>query len=169
MQKEDLHMAKNTLLTASTVDEMLKILSGFNYEQAVRLHELGQEMGCKIQPRTGAKAYRIQYSTVKPNRSLFTIECNEKRLRVKANLYHISQYIDLASASSDAIKNAVKSTRTCTRCNSRCIGGSRFELDGQTYAPCIGSGHFFENMANTDWEYLTVLLLKENEVIKASS
>lgn len=158
-------MARNILLTATTADKMLEILKGTDFEQANKLHKLGKEINCKVEPRTGAHYYRIQYSTPKPKRSLFTIECNEKRWRVKANLYNISQYMELTAECSDTVKNAIKSTRTCTRCNSRCIGGSHFEMDGKAYFTCIGSGHFFENMNSKDWDSLAVLLKRENEIM----
>lgn len=168
MKRTGVIMAKNPLPTATAIEEMLQILSGGDYEKAMFLHEFGRNIGCKIEPRTGARYYRIQYSTPKPKRSLFTIECNESRWRVKANLYHISQYIELAASSSDAIKSAVKATRACTKCNSRCIGGSHFTLDGRDYITCIGSGHYFEDMDKADWERLAALLSKENDAIAVS-
>lgn len=85
-------MAKNMLLTEVTAENMLKILNGEDYENALNLHKWAENSKCKIMPRTGAHYYRIQYNTSKPKRSLFTIECNDKRWRVKANLYHLNQY-----------------------------------------------------------------------------
>lgn len=158
-------MARNSLLTAITADEMLKILNDADYEQAYKLHKLAQEIGCKIEPRTGAHYYRIQYSTPKPKRSLFTIECNEKRWRVKANLYHLSSYQKVAENSSEKLKNSIKATRTCTGCNSRCIKGSKFKLDEKSYFTCIGSGHFFEDLDENAWNELKDLLKYENDII----
>jgi len=157
-------MPRNPLLTETTAENMLKILTGKDYEQAVKLHDWAEKEGLKIEPRTGALSYKIQYSTTKPKRSLFTIECNEKRWKVKANLYHFSQYSETESIS-DAVKQAITSTRTCTGCNSRCIKGSRFHLDGKEYFTCIGSGHYFEGMGNPDWELLAQLLDHEKNII----
>lgn len=158
-------MAKNPLLTETTADSMLKILKQSDYECALNLHNWAKNSGCKIASRTGAHYYRIQYNTTKPKRSLFTIECNEKRWRIKANLYHLSQYNVQAERVSSNIKTFIKETRTCTGCNSRCIGGSHFELDGKSYFTCIGSGHFFESMSKAEWKELKGLLQLEQEII----
>lgn len=162
-------MAKNPLLTATETNEMLKILSGDDFTQAEMLHKLGESLNCKIEPRTGAHYYRIQYSAKKTKRTLFTIECNEKRWRVKANLCFISNYIELASNCSDKIKNTITGTRTCTKCNSRCIGGTHFKLDGRAYFTCIGSGHFFENLTGGEWAELAELLKTEISFLGASN
>lgn len=157
-------MPRNPLLSETTAENMIKILTGSDYEQARKLHEWAEQSGLKIEPRTGAKYYRIQYSTPKPKRSLFTIECNEKSWRVKANLYHLSRYSEVEPLS-DSLKKAVTATRECTGCNSRCIKGSRFDLDSKKYFACIGSGHFFEDMDKPDWELLVRLLGREKEEI----
>lgn len=162
-------MAKNPLLTATTTNEMLKILSGDDFTHAEMLHKLGETLNCKIEPRTGAHYYRIQYSTKKPKRTLFTIECNEKRWRVKANLCYISNYIELASNCSPNLKDSITSTRTCTKCNSRCIGGTHFKLDGRAYFTCIGSGHFFENLTGQEWNELVELLKIESSFLNAGN
>lgn len=161
-------MAKNPLLTATEPNEMLKILSGDDFTQAAMLHQLGETLHCKIEPRTGAHYYRIQYSTKKPKRTLFTIECNEKRWRVKANLCFISSYSERVLSGSTTIKDAIISTRTCTKCNSRCIGGTHFKLHGHAYFTCIGSGHFFENLTGQEWSELAELLKLENSFLNAS-
>ncbi len=157
-------MAKNPLLTATTADEMLKILDSENYEQAKLLHIWAESAGLKIEPRTGAHYYRIQYSTRKPKRSLFTIECNEKRWRVKSSLYNLAQYSDKEFIS-EPIKHSITATRTCTGCNERCIKGSRFTLGGENYFTCIGSGHFFENLNEQDWSLYLKLLQHEKNIL----
>lgn len=161
-------MAKNPLLTASTTEEMLKILQQDHYTQAQALHQLGQSLDCKIAPRTGAHCYRIQYSLKKPGRTLFTLECNEKKWRVKANLYHISQYMDTAEGCSPSVKAHIIRTRTCTRCNPKCIGGSAFQMDKQGYFTCIGSGHYFENLTASQWEELIALLQREHQYLSCN-
>lgn len=161
-------MAKNSLLTATTTSEILKIVRGIDFEQVRKLHKLGESFACKIESRTGAHYYRIRYSTQKPKRSLFTIECNEKRWRVKANLYLLSQYTELASRCSAKVKESITRTRTCTKCNSKCIGGAHFILDGHAYFTCIGSGHFFENLSSQEWDEFASLVKLENGFLLTS-
>ncbi|HHN8471289.1 hypothetical protein ACWJU0_12845 [Clostridioides difficile] len=69
---------------------------------------------------------------------------------------------------SKTIKNSITKTRTCKKCNSKCIGGSSFELDGKSYLTCIGSGHYFANMEETDWKNLEKLITKENNIMQES-
>lgn len=157
-----------SLLTAETTEEMLKVLSGKDYSIAYDFHKLGQSLGCKIEPRTGARSYRILYSTKKPKRSLFTIECNEKKWRVKANLYNLNTYRDTVEECSKTIKDSITKTRTCKKCNPKCIGGSSFELDGKSYITCVGSGHYFANMEEIDWKNLKKLISKENDIMQKS-
>lgn len=158
-------MPRNPLLTETTAENMLTIITGPEYGHACMLHSWAGQSGCKTAPRTGANYYRIQYHTAKPKRTLFTIECNEKRWRVKANLYHLDQYRTQAEQTSETIRQAITGTRACTGCNSKCIGGSRFRLNGRTYLTCIGSGHFFENMTKEEWQELRNLLAAELEII----
>ncbi|MDS6407625.1 hypothetical protein REL06_016055 [Clostridioides difficile] len=155
-------------LTAETTEEMLEVLSGKDYDIACHLHELGKSLDCKIESKTGARSYKIVYSTKKPKRSLFTIECNEKKWRVKANLFHLNTYKDAVEECSKTIKDSITKTRTCKKCNSKCIGGSSFELDGKSYLTCIGSGHYFANMEEMDWKNLEKLITKENNIMQES-
>lgn len=157
-------MPRNPLLTATSSEDMLTILQDKDYKEALRLHTWAKQAGLKIEPRTGANYYRIQYSIPKPKRTLFTIECNEKRWRVKSPLHNFAQYCD-TSPLSPAIKKSITATRTCTKCNTRCIKGSRFSLDGKDYFTCIGSGHFFEKLSSKDWQTYLVLLQSEYKTL----
>lgn len=154
-------MAINPLLIETTADNMLKILKTDDYECAILLHEWAKKMGCKITPGTGAQYYRIQYNTVKTKRNLFTIECNEKRWRIKANLYHLNQYSKSVGQISEKVKESLITTRNCSKCNSRCIGGAYFILNEKTYFTCIGSYHLFEDMSKTEWIQVKELLKLE--------
>ncbi|MGO0916261.1 PTS glucose transporter subunit IIA, partial [Clostridioides difficile] len=40
-------------------EEMLEVLSGKDYDIACHLHELGKSLDCKIEPKTGARSYKI--------------------------------------------------------------------------------------------------------------
>ncbi|EKO1912030.1 hypothetical protein PZQ55_001062 [Clostridium botulinum] len=151
-----------------TAEEMLTVLSGDDYNNAYGFHQFGQSFRCVIEPKIGACYYSVKYGVKKPKRALFTMEFTEDKFRVKANLYHFDMYRDIGKQCSDKIKESIKSTRNCTRCNPRCIQGSSFQLDGENYFTCIGSGHFFKNMAEKDWNVLKELLKQENAIISGS-
>jgi hypothetical protein len=154
---------KNDNLT--TAEEMLTVLNKKDYNIGYGLHQFGQSLGCVIEPKAGKCYYSVKYEVRKPKRALFTMEFTENRFRVKANLYHLDMYRTIAEQCSDKIKEAIKSTRTCTMCNPRCKHGAAFHLDGESYFTCIGSGHFFENMDQKDWLALKELLKQENVAI----
>lgn len=93
-------MPRDETLIATTPEEMLNILQREAYDTALSLHELGKNLGCKFEAKTGAQSYKIVYSVAAPKkRALFSIECNAKKWRVKANLFRIAAYQDAAQES----------------------------------------------------------------------
>lgn len=158
-------MPKNEALNAQSPEEMLGILQGTDYDTALSLHELGKSLGCKIVSKIGAQSYKIVYSVTAPKkRALFTIECNDKKWRVKANLFRIGAYQDIVQSSSDAIKQSIKATRACVLCNPGCTGRSSYEIDGTAYLPCYGGGHYFTGLNASDWQNLKHLIALESKV-----
>lgn len=156
-------MSKNETLTAATPEEMLKILQGDDYEAALSLYELGKALGCIIEAKTGAQSYKIVCSLTAPRkRALFTIECNAKKWRVKANLFRIDAYQDMVQGSSDSIRNSIKATRACVMCNPGCKGRSSYVIDGETLLPCYGGGHYFKGLSASDWDRLGELIALES-------
>ena len=156
-------MPNNTTLTATTPEEMLRVLKDSDYDTAIALHVLGQSLGCKIEPKTGAKSYKVMYWVLKPKkRALFTIECSEKKWRVKANLFRIAAYQDNAQQAPEAVKAAIKKTRPCVLCNPGCAWHPAYELDGERYLPCYGAGHYFSKLSKDDWVALMGLIALES-------
>ena len=157
-------MPQPNLLTATTPEDMLMILQGEDYEIARALHELGKSLGCKIEAKAGAQNYKIVHSVTAPKkRALFTIECNAKKWRVKANLFRIAKYQQAVQESSDAIRSGIKATRACVLCNPGCKGRASYTIDGETYLPCFGKGHYFKGLAAQDWLRLGELIALESE------
>lgn len=155
-------MPKDETLTASSPEEMLKVLQGDDYETARSLLELGRSLGCTVEAKTGAQSYKIVFSVPAPNRrALFTIECSAKKWRVKANLFRIAGYQAAVQESSDAIRRSIRKTRACVQCNPGCRGRSTYVLDGETLMPCYGGGHYFKGLAADDWSRLEELISLE--------
>jgi hypothetical protein len=148
-----------------SAEEILSLLTGEDHAYAYLFHKLGESLGCVIESKEGTARTVIRYSVKKPKIALFTTEIKKGKIRIKANLFNLNQYKELAEKCSDTLKNCIKSTRTCERCNPRCKQGSSFTLDGKEYLTCIGSGHFFGNMEEKDWNDLKELIVAENKVI----
>jgi hypothetical protein len=165
LPKKGAHMPKDESLTATTAEDMLGVLKGGAYQTALSLHEAGKALGCKIDAKTGSRSYKIVYSVAAPKkRTLFTIECNAKKWRVKANLFRISAYEDMVGGSSEAIRSSIKATRPCELCNPNCKGRSSYVIDGETYLPCFGGGHYFNGLDAGDWARLEELIALESKV-----
>lgn len=156
-------MSKMCQLAATEPIDMLKILKDYDFWVAFSLHELGQSLNCKIKGIRGPKSYKITYSlSVPKRRTLFVIECNEEKLRVKANLFRISEYQKEVDISPDKIKNIIKSTRACYSCNPRCTHRSSYTIDGEKMLPCCYSGHYFIGLEAFEWERLFELIKMES-------
>ena len=157
-------MAREKLPIIETSEDILQILKGADYKRALSLHELGKNLGCKIEAKTGAVSYKVAYAITKPKkRALFTIECNEKKWQVKANLFRIANYeLDVAT-SPDRIKQSIKDTRACVLCNPGCKGRASYVIDGETLLPCYGSGHYFKNLDTHEWQRLEELIVLESK------
>lgn len=156
-------MPKDESLTATTAEDMLKVLQGEDYATALALHELGKSLGCRIEAKTEAKTYKIVHSVTMPKkRALFTIECNAKTWRVKANLFRIGAYQEAVQDSSESIKRSIKATRSCVLCNPGCKGRASYVIDGETFLPCYGGGHYFKGLETSDWQTLGGLIALES-------
>ena len=157
-------MAREPLPHLETPEDILAILQGSDYEAAHSLHQLGKNLGCKIEPKTGAVSYKIVYSLTKPRkRALFTIECKNKSWQVKANLFRIANYELQVEIGPDKIKQSIKSTNPCILCNPGCKGRANYVIDGETFLPCYGKGHYFKGLDIPDWHYLETLITAESE------
>ena len=157
-------MAKEKLLPLETPEEILQILQDTDYETALSLHELGKKLDCKIEAKTGAKSYKITYALTKPKkRALFTIECNDVKWQVKANLFRIANYELEVATSPDKIKQCIKATRACVLCNPGCTGRASYVIDGETLLPCYGSGHYFKGLDTHEWQRLEELITFESK------
>lgn len=157
-------MSKEEPLTAVTPENILKILPDDAYDTALSLHQLGKDLGCKIEVKPGSQRDKIVYSVTTPKkRTLFSLECSSKKWRVKANLFRISSYQAEVQKSSAVIRQSIKATRACVQCNPNCKGRAAYVIDGETLLPCYGGGHYFKGLENSDWNRLKELIILESK------
>lgn len=157
-------MSKSELIV-EIIEEMLEVLSGKDYDIVCYLYEFGKLLDCKIELKIGVCFYKIVYLIKKLKCSLFIIECNEKKWRVKVNFFYLNIYKDVVEECFKIIKDSIIKICICKKCNLKCIGGFLFELDGKFYLICIGSGYYFVNMEEMDWKNLEKLIIKENNIM----
>jgi len=147
------------------IDDILGLVQGPDQDIARQLHSMGERLDCKIEVRAGLRDYRIVYNTRKPKRSLYTIEVNKERWRVKANLFHMDPYRATAEACSNTIRDAIKATPQCKLCNTKCGTRQPYTLDGQQYMPCSGAGNYFSNLSTADWQDIIQLIELESGAV----
>ena len=144
-------------------EEMIQILKDRDFKLASDFIQIGSILGCipAIRYATAHKTWKCVYSKQKPKRVLYTIECNESRWSIKANLFHIDQYRKDVESCSDNIKRTIESAYNCKMCSSHCKGGTVFTLDGEQYKKCIGCCFYFKNLHDEDWYSVQTLIQKE--------
>jgi rubrerythrin len=159
-------------ITEDLIQEAIQFLPHDEQKVAYDLHELSKSLKLKIGMRRNlqkaGRGYCIEYSTKKPNRMLFIIKTGEKYktneidFRIKANLFHIEDYRETVEESPSKIKESIKSTAQCGKCNPVCYNvKSKYTLDGVFYDPCYIKGHHFENLNSLEWSKLKQLIIEE--------
>jgi hypothetical protein len=159
-------------ITVDLINEAFQFLPLDKHTVAYELHELANSLNLKIGMRRNlqkaGRGYCIEYSIKKPKRMLFIIKTNEKYktneidFRIKANLFHIDRYREDVEKSPLKIKEAIKNTAQCSKCNPVCFNvKSQYTLDGVFYDPCYIKGHHFENLITSEWNKLKQLIIEE--------
>lgn len=159
-------------ITEDLIHEAIQFLPQEEQKVAYELHELSKTLNLKIGMRRNlqkaGRGYCIEYSTKKPNRMLFIMKTGEKYktndidFRIKANLFHIDFYREAVEESPSKIKESIKSTGECGKCNPVCYSvKSQYTLDGVFYDPCYIKGHHFENLNSVEWKKLKHLIIEE--------
>jgi hypothetical protein len=168
------------IVTEELIQEAIQFLPHDKQKVAYDLHELSKSLKLKIGMRRNlqkaGRGYCIEYSTKKPNRMLFIVKTGEKYktseidFRIKANLFHIDDYREAVEESPLIIKESIKSTAQCGKCNPVCYNvKSCYTLDGTFYDPCYVKGHHFENLNASEWSKLKQLIVEEykaNTILK---
>lgn len=154
--------------TPSTAKEMACIINDDCARRTIiDFAEMGEILGCKqnIRSATAHKSWKCTFSKRKPKRVLFTIECTESSWHIKANLFHMGQYMDLVESCSANVLSRIKQSYNCRRCYPECVGGTEFTLHGTFYKKCIGCGFYFESMKPDEWSEIRMLLESESSRI----
>ena len=143
--------------------EMIEILPVDQFEIAKKFVGLGNKLQCRTKVRyaTRHKLWKCTFTMKKPQRLLYTVECNEQSWFIRARLFNIHAYIDVVNNCSDNIKDIIKNGHKCSQCNPNCEGRTPFILDDNTYRYCTFCSLSFFKLNDDEWE--NVLSLLENE------
>ena len=149
-----------------TPREMIQILPDAEQTDALRFIELGEQLNCKAQTRYAHsnRYWRCVFSTGKPNRVLFVVECTDEWWRIKTTLKSLERYKEKLDGCSEKMINTIKNAYDCIKCYDKCKGGAQFTLDGVEYNKCIGNSFYFAGLTGGDSQSLLMLLTTEAQL-----
>jgi len=110
------------------------------------LHEYMEENGCKTEIKDAANGYVVSYIHKPSKRTVFNYVFRKEGLLMRIYADNIPSYGEMLENWPDSMKDTVKKAGVCTRlldpekCNSRCLGGFDFVLDGEQQQKCRYGG-----------------------------
>ena len=154
-----------------TPADMIGILPADLYKAAKKFVDLGEKLQCRTKVRyaTRHKLWKCTFTMKKPSWLLYTVECNEQALLVRARLFNIHAYTDFVNGCSDKMKSIIKNGQGCSQCNPHCEGRTPFTLDGNVYRYCTFCGLTFNGLNDDEWENLASLLEKELHAVNSAA
>ena len=149
-----------------TIDSVYHAISPVERDYAARLHNLADSVA-KYKVRIGGfmrNDWSCVYTSKKSKKVLMSLQV-EQNLSVKLNLQNIGRYISMVSDMPERIQGVFRSSGwDCAKCNPRCAGGFKYELDGKAYDKCHCGVFVFNKLTGDDVEYCEKLLREEIEL-----
>jgi len=107
-----------------------------------QLHTYLQEHGCVTNIKTAANGYVVSYVHKPTKRTVMNYVFRQQMPMLRVYADHTSAYLDLLAQWPDAMKDTIRAGGDCSRlrnptaCNSRCLNGFDFMLDGARQQKC---------------------------------
>jgi len=115
-----------------------------------QLHDYLQENDCTTEIKEAASGYVVSYIHKPTKRTVANYVFRKKGPMLRVYADHILSYGDILTSWPESMKNTIRKGGACKRlidptaCNSRCLLGFDFILDGERQQPCrYGSGLTF--------------------------
>ena len=119
------------------------IAAGADHEEFIsRLHDFMQENGCTAEIKESASGHVVSYVHKPTKRTIANYVFRKKGLMLRMYADNVAAYLDELAHWPASMKAAVKKSGVCKRlldptaCNSRCLGGYDFVLDGEPQQKC---------------------------------
>ena len=113
------------------------------------LHEYMTENDCKTEIKTAANGYVLSYVHRPSKRTVANYVFRKKGLMIRIYADNVQRYMEALTGWPGSMKDTVKKAGVCKRllrpeeCNSRCLGGFDFLLDGEPQQKCRYGGFMF--------------------------
>ena len=123
--------------------EEFLIAAGAQHQKSInQLHEFLQENGCIVKIKMAANGHVVSYVHKPTSRTVanYLFRKGMPMLRIYAD--NTANYLDMLAKWPDDMKNTIKKGGNCSRlanptaCNSRCLQGFDFVLDGEHQQKC---------------------------------
>jgi len=125
-----------------TFSEFLESIECEHLEFINRLHGYLLENSCVIKIRQASSGYVVSYFHKPSSRTVMNYLFRKKMLMLRAYTDNINLYIETVSKWPNSMKETIKNGGDCsrlsnpTKCNSRCLKGFDFMLDGERQQKC---------------------------------
>jgi len=131
------------------------VTAGTEHETFInQLHAYLQENNCCAKIKEAANGYVVSYVHKPTNRTVANYVFRKKMLMIRVYADNANSYADVISHLPDTMKDAIRNGGNCARlinptaCNSRCLKGFDFMLDGDRQQKCrchMGLTFFLDN------------------------
>ena len=117
--------------------------AGAEHEDFInQMHDWLQENDCVVNIKTAANGYVVSYVHKPSKRTVMNYIFRKQRPMLRVYADHVLAYADTLAHWPDSMKDNIRKGGNCRRlidptaCNSRCLGGFDFVLDGERQQKC---------------------------------
>lgn len=150
------------------VESVFRAVSPADRANAVALHESVAGIA-KAAVKAGGSGggictnlWTATYTGTKSKKVLMSLHVDGDNFFVKLNLYHIGSYMPVVAQLPGKMQQSIgQNGLDCGRCNTRCVGGIAFEMEGKAYNKCRCSAFIFKDLTAEDVIYCRHLLAEE--------
>ena len=113
------------------------------------LHEHLVNANCKAEIKEAASGYVVSYIHIPTKRTVINYVFRKRGIMIRIYADNVPRYMEILDTWPNTMKDFIKKAGPCKRllnpddCNSRCLMGFDFILDGERQQKCRNSGFMF--------------------------
>jgi len=130
------------------------------------LHENLANANCKAEIKEAASGYVVSYIHIPTKRTVINYVFRKKGLMLRIYADNVARYMEILETFPNTMKDLIKKSGPCKRllnpndCNSRCLMGFDFILDGERQQKCR-NGAFMFPLNDETKPYVNDMVLRE--------
>jgi len=152
---------------AIAFSDFLKAAGGQHEEFIYRLHQYLEDRHCMFKIKTAANGYVVSYVHKPSKRTVANYIFRKQLPMLRLYADNVSLYPEVIAQLPEDMKNSIKAGGNCARlldpnaCNSRCLLGYDFMLDGERQTKCRCHNSFAFFLSDETKPYLWELMERE--------